>query len=99
MTEFLNYEVTLQFKDGTDTKGVISHVDGSLITLGNKNYPNVQIKDLKVNQLPADFAKEQKKKKILNCKYFFGFAVYPFGPVFVLEFLCAFRVSLQFNRI
>ncbi|KAF3993297.1 hypothetical protein FT663_00571 [Candidozyma haemuli var. vulneris] len=63
MTEFLNYEVTLQFKDGTDTKGVISHVDGSSITLGNKNYPNVQIKDLKVNQLPADFAKEQKKKK------------------------------------
>lgn len=63
MTEFLNYEVTLQFKDGKSTRGVISHVDGSLITLGNQNYPNVQIKDLKVNQLPADFGKDLKKKK------------------------------------
>lgn len=63
MTEFLNYEVTLHFKDGNSTRGVISHVDGSLITLGNKNYSNAAIKDLKVNQLPADFGKDLKKKK------------------------------------
>lgn len=63
MTEFINYEVTLQFKDGGDVRGRISHVDGNLITLDNKKFPNARIKDLKVTQLPPDFNKENKKKK------------------------------------
>lgn len=61
MTEFLNYKVLLQLNDGTLAQGVISHVDGNLITLGNKTISNVLVKDLKVVQLP-DLLKPQKKK-------------------------------------
>lgn len=62
MTEFVNCEVTLLFNDGTNARGFISHVDSTLIALGNKSYPNAQIKDLKVNQLPPEYVKEHRKK-------------------------------------
>lgn len=58
MTEFLNYKVVLHFKDGTETQGLISNVESSHITLGNKTYQNSLVKDLKVIQLP-----EKSKKK------------------------------------
>lgn len=58
MTEFLNYKVVLHFKDGTETQGLISNVESSRITLGNKTYQNSLVKDLKVIQLP-----EKPKKK------------------------------------
>lgn len=59
MTEFVNYKVVLLLKDGTQTQGIISHVDNSLITLGNKTISNILVKDLKVVQLPT-----ASKKKI-----------------------------------
>lgn len=58
MTEFLNYRVVLHFKDGKETLGVISNVDSSNISLGNKTYKNSLVKDLKVVQMPAEKAKK-----------------------------------------
>lgn len=65
MAEFLNYKVSLDLKDGTQTQGIISHVDGASITLGNKTIANSQVKDLKVLQLPPD-QKQTKKKQANN---------------------------------
>lgn len=65
MTEFLNYKVVLDLKDGSQTQGIISHVDGATITLGNRTINNALVKDLKVVQLPPDF-KQQKKKPTNN---------------------------------
>lgn len=50
--EFCDYRVLLDFKDGTQTKGFITHVDGTKITLGSKVFSNSNVKDLKVIQLP-----------------------------------------------
>lgn len=66
MPDFLNYEVQLSFKDGRETTGKISHVDGHSISLDDKTYPNVQIADLKVLRLPADPPKSKNKKKSKN---------------------------------
>lgn len=63
MTEFLNYKVALQLKDGTETLGLISHVDSNLITLGDRTINNSSVKDLKVVKLPPDVLKTQQKKK------------------------------------
>lgn len=63
MTEFLNYKVVLQFKDGKETLGFISNVDSANISLGNKTYQNSLVKDLKVVQLPAE---KSKKKSAHN---------------------------------
>lgn len=62
MTEFLNYKVVLDLKDGSQTHGFISHVDSNTITIGNKTITNSLVKDLKVVQLPPDH-KQQKKKQ------------------------------------
>lgn len=65
MTEFLNYKVVLDLKDGTKTQGIISHVDETSITLGNKTITNSLVKDLKVVQLPPDH-KQPKKRQASN---------------------------------
>lgn len=64
MTEFLNYKVSLRLKDGSETQGFISHVDGTLITLGDRTITNATVKDLKVVQLPLEVLKPQKKKPV-----------------------------------
>lgn len=64
MTEFLNYKVVLDLKDGSLAQGVITHVDGSSIILGNRQYSNSLVKDLKVVQLPSDQKQNKKKQGI-----------------------------------
>lgn len=64
MTEFLHYKVVLDLKDGSLTLGIISHVDGTSITLGNKTISNSLVKDLKVVQLPPDQKLNKKKQAI-----------------------------------
>lgn len=63
MTEFVNYRVVLDLKDGTLTQGVISHVDRTSITLGNHVITNSAVKDLKVVLLPEKAEKAEKAKK------------------------------------
>lgn len=64
MSEFVNYKVSLRLKDGSETQGLISHVDGTLITLGDRTITNSSVKDLKVVQLPPELLKPQKKKAV-----------------------------------
>lgn len=64
MTEFLNYKVVLDLKDSSLILGVISHVDGTSITLGSKTINNSLVKDLKVVQLPPDQKLNKKKQAI-----------------------------------
>lgn len=70
MAEFLNYKVSLRLKDGSETQGTISHVDGTLITLGDRTITNSIVKDLKVVQLPPELLKPQKKKAAVNLSQF-----------------------------
>ncbi|GEQ71747.1 hypothetical protein JCM33374_g5433 [Metschnikowia sp. JCM 33374] len=62
MAEFIDYKVVLHLKDGTKTQGLVTHVDGSQISLGNRVIDNGLVKDLKVVQLPQDC--KQKRKPI-----------------------------------
>lgn len=64
MAEFVNYKVVLHLKDGTQTQGTISHVDGALITLGSKTIENALVKDLKVVQLPKDVVKKKRVERV-----------------------------------
>lgn len=61
--EFVDYKVVLQLKDGTETQGLISHVDSSRIVLGTKTFENSLVKDVKVVQLPDGKRKRKPAAK------------------------------------
>ncbi|OBA22868.1 YjeF N-terminal domain-like protein [Metschnikowia bicuspidata var. bicuspidata NRRL YB-4993] len=64
MTEFLDYKVLLQLKDGTTTQGFVTLVNRSQISLGSRSIENSKVKDLKVVQLPGDKLKLRSKASL-----------------------------------